>query len=51
MRALYRRQPPPTIDCTFDRRAAAGDALRDALDRIRQEAEEAVRGGCRRMSS
>ncbi len=33
------------IDCTFD--AAGGEgALRDALARIRQEAEDAVRGGC-----
>jgi len=34
-----------SIDCTFE---AADDAsLGDALDRIRREAEEAVRGGCR----
>ena len=33
------------IDCTFD--AAGGEGtLRDALARIRQEAEDAVRGGC-----
>lgn len=33
------------IDCTFE--PAAGDhALRDAIARIRQEAEDAVRGGC-----
>jgi glutamate synthase (NADPH) large chain len=33
------------IDCTFD--PAAGDnALRDAVARIRREAEDAVRGGC-----
>ncbi|MCC7271287.1 MAG: glutamate synthase large subunit [Alphaproteobacteria bacterium] len=33
------------IDCTFD--AAGGEhALRDAVARIRQEAEDAVRGGC-----
>src|SRR5262249_6968746 len=34
-----------TIDCTFE---ASDDAsLGEALERIRQEAEEAVRGGCR----
>ncbi|MGH6931497.1 MAG: glutamate synthase large subunit, partial [Dongiaceae bacterium] len=33
------------IDCTFD--ARAGDnAMRDAIARIRREAEDAVRGGC-----
>ncbi|MGF1609937.1 MAG: glutamate synthase large subunit, partial [Kiloniellales bacterium] len=33
------------IDCTFD--PEGGDsALRDALERIRREAEDAVRGGC-----
>ncbi|MGE0715303.1 MAG: glutamate synthase large subunit [Alphaproteobacteria bacterium] len=33
------------IDCTFD--VAGGEhALRDAVARIRQEAEDAVRGGC-----
>ena len=33
-----------TIDCTFDAKAGPG-ALRQALDRIRTEAEEAVRSG------
>ncbi|HZB93957.1 MAG TPA: glutamate synthase large subunit [Stellaceae bacterium] len=33
------------IDCTFDVGAGEG-ALRDALRRIQQEAEDAVRGGC-----
>ena len=33
-----------TIDCTFD--PGPDGKLRAALDRIRQEAEEAVRGGC-----
>jgi glutamate synthase (NADPH/NADH) large chain len=33
------------IDCTFP--ADGSVALKDALERIRQEAEEAVRGGCR----
>jgi glutamate synthase (NADPH/NADH) large chain len=32
-----------TIDCTF----APDGSLREALERIRQEAEDAVRGGCR----
>ena len=34
-----------TIDCTFDAERRR-PACADALDRIRQEAEEAVRGGC-----
>ena len=33
------------IDCTFDANAGEG-ALRDVIRRIRQEAEDAVRGGC-----
>ena len=33
-----------TLDCTFD--AGPDSRIRTALDRIRQEAEEAVRGGC-----
>ena len=32
-----------SIDCTFP----VGGSLREALERIRQEAEDAVRGGCR----
>ncbi len=32
------------IDCTFDPSSEHG--LRDALDRVRHEAEDAVRGGC-----
>jgi len=44
MRA-YMGETAAEIDCTFD--AAGGDsALRDAIRRIRQEAEEAVRRGC-----
>ena len=41
----YMGQTAAEIDCTF---AAGGDAhaLRDALLRIRREAEDAVRGGC-----
>ena len=35
-----------TIDCTF---LAKGERLRVALERIRQEAEEAVRGGCEQL--
>jgi glutamate synthase (NADPH/NADH) large chain len=35
-----------TIDCTFQ---AKGERLRVALERIRQEAEEAVRGGCEQL--
>jgi glutamate synthase (NADPH/NADH) large chain len=35
-----------TIDCTFK---AKGERLREALARIRQEAEEAVRGGCEQL--
>ena len=37
-----------TVDCTFD--AGPEGRLRTALERIRQEAEEAVRGGARRWS-
>jgi glutamate synthase (NADPH) large chain len=44
MRA-YMGETAAEIDCTFE--AAGGDsALRDAIRRIRQEAEEAVRRGC-----
>jgi len=44
MRA-YMDDTAASIDCTFE--AAAGDAaLRDGLERIRREAEDAVRGGC-----
>jgi len=44
MRA-YMGETAVEIDCTFD--AAGGEnALRDALLRIRAEAEDAVRGGC-----
>jgi len=40
----YMGRTAAEIDCTFD--AAAGEhALRDALRRVRQEAEDAVRGG------
>jgi glutamate synthase (NADPH/NADH) large chain len=36
------------IDCTFD--PAGGDpALRDALERVKREAEDAVRGGCQHL--
>ena len=35
-----------TIDCTF---LAKGERLRVAIERIRQEAEEAVRGGCEQL--
>jgi len=37
-----------TIDCTFDAGAGSG-ALREALSRIRMEAEDAVRGGCEQI--
>ncbi len=41
----YMGQAAAEIDCTFD--PSVGDsALRDALTRIRREAEEAVRAGC-----
>jgi len=44
MRA-YMGDTAAEIDCTFD--PEGGDpALRQALDRIQQEAEDAVRGGC-----
>ena len=44
MRA-YMGEAATVIDCTFD--PAGGDtALRGALNRIQQEAEDAVRGGC-----
>src|SRR5262249_10286103 len=44
MRA-YMGETAAEIDCTFD--AEAGEsALRDAIRRIRQEAEDAVRRGC-----
>jgi glutamate synthase (NADPH/NADH) large chain len=33
------------IDCTFDP-AGGGEAMRAGLDRVRREAEDAVRGGC-----
>ena len=36
-----------TLDCTFD--AGPEGRLRVALERIRQEAEEAVRGGCKAL--
>ena len=44
MRA-YMGETAVEIDCTFDAGKGEG-ALRDALSRIRQEAEDAVRGGC-----
>ncbi|HUC67112.1 MAG TPA: glutamate synthase large subunit [Stellaceae bacterium] len=44
MRA-YMGETAVEIDCTFDAAGAEG-ALRDALRRIQQEAEDAVRGGC-----
>ena len=34
------------IDCTFDAAEDGEEALRQAIARIRREAEEAVRGGC-----
>ncbi len=34
-----------SIDCTFDQ-SGGETALKDALDRIRRESEDAVRGGC-----
>ncbi|MCH2393974.1 glutamate synthase large subunit [Oceanibaculum sp.] len=34
------------IDCTFDAGEDGEEALRQAITRIRREAEEAVRGGC-----
>jgi glutamate synthase (NADPH/NADH) large chain len=37
-----------TIECTFEAKAGVG-ALRDALSRIRSEAEDAVRGGCEQI--
>ena len=45
MRALerYFGAKARVIDCTFD---VAEDRMRLALDRLRQEAEDAVRGGC-----
>ena len=44
MRA-YMGESAADIDCTFDPRGG-DNALREALDRIRREAEDAVRGGC-----
>jgi glutamate synthase (NADPH/NADH) large chain len=44
MRA-YMAETAAEIDCTFAAEGGEG-ALRDALLRIRQEAEDAVRGGC-----
>ncbi len=41
----YMGETAAEIDCTFD--PSGGDnALRAALDRVRREAEDAVRGGC-----
>ena len=37
------------IDCTFDAERRAGRHARTRFDRIRQEAEEAVRGGCQHI--
>jgi glutamate synthase (NADPH/NADH) large chain len=36
------------IDCTFDEDGGES-ALRDALDRVKREAEDAVRGGCEHL--
>ena len=48
MRA-YMAETASDIDCTFD--AEGGEpALRDALDQIRREAEEAVRRGCEHVN-
>ncbi|MRG72356.1 glutamate synthase large subunit [Alphaproteobacteria bacterium HT1-32] len=43
--AAYMGETAAEIDCTFDTSGGDG-ALRDALNRIRREAEDAVRGGC-----
>jgi len=41
----YMGETAAEIDCTLD--AAGGDgALREAIQRIQREAEDAVRGGC-----
>ncbi|RMD60654.1 MAG: glutamate synthase large subunit [Alphaproteobacteria bacterium] len=44
----YMGETAVSIDCTFEVRRADGEghALKEALDRIRREAEDAVRGGC-----
>ncbi len=43
--ANYMGETAAEIDCTFDTSGGDG-ALRDALNRIRRESEDAVRGGC-----
>jgi glutamate synthase (NADPH/NADH) large chain len=41
----YMKETAARIDCTFDANGGDG-ALKEALNRIRREAEDAVRGGC-----
>ncbi|MBU2089397.1 MAG: glutamate synthase large subunit [Alphaproteobacteria bacterium] len=45
MRA-YMGETAVEVDCTFNAENGSDTALRDAIARIRREAEEAVRGGC-----
>jgi glutamate synthase (NADPH/NADH) large chain len=42
----YMKESATVIDCTFDAGRDDENALSDAIQRIRQESEDAVRGGC-----
>jgi glutamate synthase (NADPH/NADH) large chain len=42
----YMKKSATVIDCTFDAAHDDENALADAMQRVRQESEDAVRGGC-----